>query len=154
MMHVFEKSLRIPASAERAFAWHEEPGTLAKLIPPGDPIRIVEHTGGIRDGARVVLRMGPIRWVAIHQGYVAGRQFQDRQQSGPFRSWLHTHSFESDGPDACVLRDHVDFELPLSPFSEIAMPLVRRKLEKTFAYRHRVTMDALGNGFADTLRTS
>lgn len=141
MRHVFEKTLRLPVSAARAFDWHEQPGTLQKLIPPGEPIRIVEHTGGIRNGARVVLKMGPIRWVAVHQGYVAGRQFQDKQASGPMRYWLHTHTF-ADTEGGCVLTDHVEFELPLSPLSEVVMPLVRRKLDSTFAYRHRVTLAA------------
>lgn len=146
MKHVFEKSVRIPASADRVFAWHEAPGALEKLIPPGDPVHVIEHTGGIRDGARVVLRMGygplALKWIAIHQGYAEGRQFQDRQQSGPFRFWLHTHTFDADGPNASVLHDHVEFELLFSPASEIAMPFVKRKLESAFAYRHKMTLDA------------
>ncbi len=143
MRQIFEKTLALPVSAEEAFAWHEAPGALQKLIPPGEPIRVVEHTGGIKNGARVVLQMGPVRWVAIHQGYQEGRQFQDLQQSGPMRYWLHTHTFEPAGPNASVLRDHVEFELPFSPLSNFALPLVRRKLEKTFAYRHQVTLEAL-----------
>lgn len=146
MKHVFEKSIRIPASAERVFAWHEAPGALEKLIPPGEPIRVLEHTGGISNGARVVLSMGypplAIRWVAIHEGYIAGRRFQDREQSGPFRFWLHTHTFTPDGAEASILRDHVEFELPLSPIADLALPLVTRKLEATFAYRHNVTLTA------------
>jgi len=144
--HIFERSLRVPASAETVFAWHEAPGALEKLIPPGDPVHVVEHTGGIQNGARVVLRMGygplAVRWIAIHEGYVRGLQFQDRQQSGPFAYWLHTHTFRAEGPNACVLHDHVEFELPFSPMLELAMPFVRRKLEATFAYRHRVTLEA------------
>lgn len=144
MRHVFEKTLLVPASAERVFAWHEEPGALEKLIPPGDPVRVVEHTGGIQDGARVVLQMGypplALRWVAVHEGYVPGRQFRDRQQSGPFAFWLHTHLFQSTGADSSTLTDHVEFELPFSPVSDLLLPLVLRKLEKTFAYRHSVTL--------------
>ena len=146
MKHVFEKSLRVPAAAKRVFAWHAAPGALGKLIPPGEPIRILEHSGGIENGARVVLRMGypplAFRWIAIHEGYVEGRQFQDRQLQGPFRFWLHTHSITAEGAHACTLLDHVEFELPLSPLSDIALPLVRRKLEATFQYRHEVTLRA------------
>ena len=141
MRHVFEKTLRLPVSAARVFAWHEEPGALQKLIPPGEPIRILEYTGGIRDGARVVLQMGPVKWVAVHQGYEFGRRFQDKQVSGPMRYWLHTHSF-ADDEGGSVLTDHVEFELYLSPLSEVVMPLVRRKLRNTFEYRHAVTLAA------------
>ncbi len=146
MRHIFERSVSLPASAERVFAWHEAPGALEKLIPPGDPVRVVEHTGGIADGARVVLRMGygplALRWVAIHQGYQRGVRFQDKQQSGPFQYWLHTHTFQPLGNNACVLHDHVEFELPFSPLSDVALPFIRRKLNATFDYRHRVTLAA------------
>jgi len=149
--HVFEKSVRLEASAERVFAWHEEPGALEKLIPPGEPIRVVEHTGGIRDGARVVLRMGygpfALRWVAVHEGYVQGREFRDREESGPFRYWLHTHSFLPEGKEQCVLKDHVEFELPFWVVGEMAEPLVRRKLENTFTHRHRVMLEVFGKFF-------
>ncbi len=146
MMRVFVKQSRIAASAERVFEWHEQPEALTKLIPPGTPARVVEHTGGIRDGARVVIEMGyrpfTIRWVALHQNYIAGRQFQDVQVSGPMKFWRHTHLFIADG-DGCILRDHVEFELPMPPLGEIAWPMVRSKLEKMFEYRHRVTAEAL-----------
>jgi ligand-binding SRPBCC domain-containing protein len=146
MKHVFEKTLLVPASAEQIFDWHEAPGALQKLIPPGDPVQVLEHTGGIKDGARVALRIGyppfALRWVAVHEGYIPGRQFRDRQQSGPFAFWLHTHSFEPAGGDSSTLRDHVEFELPFSPVSDLMLPLVLRKLEKTFAYRHAVMLSA------------
>lgn len=146
MRHVFERSLRIPASAQRVFAWHEAPGALEKLIPLGDPVYLVEHTGGISNGARVVLKMGfgplALRWVAIHQGYQRGVRFQDKQQSGPFHYWLHTHNFQSIGPGACVLHDHVEFELPFSLLADLALPIVLHKLNTTFDYRHRVTLAA------------
>jgi len=142
--HVFEKSVRLGASAECVFAWHEEPGALEKLIPPGEPIRVVEHTGGIRNGARVVLKIGPLTWVAVHEGYLEGREFRDREVSGPFRYWLHTHSFLAEGERACTLVDHVEFEFPFSPLADLVLPLVRGKLKKTFAYRHRVMLEVFG----------
>ncbi len=143
MRHVFEKKSRILAPASVLFAWHELPGTLEKLIPPGDPVHVVEHTGGIRDGARVVIRMGykpfTLRWIARHQNYQAGRQFQDVQEQGPFAFWQHTHLTLPDGPASSILHDHVEYQLPLSPLSEIVYFLVRRKLARTFAYRHEIT---------------
>jgi len=142
---VFEYRTRIPAPAERVFAWHERPEALRKLIPPGDPVEVVEHTGGIRDGARVVLAMGygpfRLRWVARHKNYVAERQFTDFQEEGPFKFWEHTHVIEPDGPDACFLLDHVEYELPFGAVGRVlGGGFVKRKLEKTFAYRHGVAL--------------
>src|ERR1019366_9192901 len=92
------------------------------LIPPGDPVRVLEAEGGIRDGGRVVRQVGvfPFRmkWVALHRDYIAGRQFRDEQVQGPFRRWVHTHSVIEDGPDSCWLVDHVEYELPLGTLAD------------------------------------
>jgi hypothetical protein len=51
--------------------------------------------GGIRDGARVSLRVGPplvfFRWSLEHVDYQYGWSFMDRQVRGPFYSWTHVH---------------------------------------------------------------
>lgn len=144
MRHVFEKQSRIAASAAQVFAWHERPDALQKLIPPGQPVKIVEHTGGIGNGARVELKMGfwpiQLKWVARHGNFKAGRSFEDVQEIGPFASWKHTHTVSPEGDHACVLKDHVEYELPFGNVGELAAGFVRKKLEATFAYRHRVTI--------------
>jgi ligand-binding SRPBCC domain-containing protein len=143
---IFEKRTRIPAPARQVFAWHEGPDALRSLIPPRDPVRVVRQSGGVRDGAEVVLALGfgplSIYWVACHKNYLAGRQFTDVQKKGPFHFWEHTHTILPDGPDACILIDHVEYELPFGFLGRFALPLVRRKLKEMFAWRHQVTFEA------------
>jgi len=143
---IYEKRTRIPAPARTVFAWHESPDALRSLIPPRDPVKVVRQTGGVRDGAVVVLRIGywpfTIRWVALHQNYIPGKQFTDIQQKGPFRSWEHTHTILPDGAQACILIDHVEYELPFGILGRLLLPLVRRKLKAMFSWRHQVTYDA------------
>jgi len=63
---VIERSVMLPVGAEEAFAWHERPGALERLIPPWERIEVLERSDGITDGDRVVVRIheGPIalRW--------------------------------------------------------------------------------------------
>ena len=111
-------------------------------------MKVVSSTGGIRDGARVVLAMGywplQMHWVAVHKNYVPGVLFTDVQERGPFKFWEHTHSVLPDGPDACFLLDHVEYELPFGVIGHLlGAPLVRRKLERMFEWRHDVTLQAL-----------
>jgi ligand-binding SRPBCC domain-containing protein len=139
---------RIQASAEELFRWHAEPGALERLAPPWEPIEVEERSPGIRDGDRGAMRvpLGPfrIRWVFEHCDYIEGRQFRDIQLSGPFRRWEHTHLFTPDGPEACILEDRIDYELPLGAVGNfLGGWLVRRKLLRVFAYRHRVTAEAM-----------
>jgi hypothetical protein len=133
---------RIDASAAEVFAWHARPGALERLTPPWDRVEVVERTGGIQDGDRVVLRVGPRPfrrlWVAEHADYQEGRSFRDIQVEGPFRRWEHTHTVVPDGVGACFLIDQIVFEPPLGAVSgPLAGPVVERLLRRSFAYRHR-----------------
>jgi ligand-binding SRPBCC domain-containing protein len=136
----FSRRTRLLAPAAVVFDWHATPGALERLTPPWERVEVLEHTGGIRDGVRVVLavHVGPFRfrWILEHRDYHEGHSFRDVQVSGPFRSWEHTHLVEPDGPAACYLEDRIRYAVPCG---SLAAPFVRRRLERTFAYRHRIT---------------
>jgi ligand-binding SRPBCC domain-containing protein len=140
----FIRRSRIEAPAAEVYAWHALPGALERLTPPGERVIVIEKTGGIERGARVVLQFGrwPFRrrWVAEHQDFEEGKYFSDVQVSGPFAHWKHTHTFEPDGPSACFLEDRVEYALPFGFLGRwVAGWYVRRKLAKLFEYRHEVT---------------
>lgn len=141
---IFRRRVRLPASAEQAFAWHARPGAFERLAPPWEQVRLVSADGGLQPGARVelALRQGPLtlRWVAVHGELRPGRLFTDRQESGPFALWEHAHRFEPDGA-GCWLEDEVRWRLPLAPLSTaLAGATVRRRLEAMFRYRHDTTL--------------
>jgi hypothetical protein len=145
-METFIHRTRIEAPADGVFRWHARPGAFERLNPPWEPVKIVACHGGVENGAVVVLRMGlgPLSqyWVAEHRDYQEGRQFRDVQVSGPFAHWVHTHRFEPDGPSACYLEDHIEYALPLGLIGQLGGGAwVRRKLERMFTYRHRITSD-------------
>jgi hypothetical protein len=141
---IFIRRSRIEAPAQVVYAWHALPDALERLTPTGEHVKVIERTGGIERGARVVMQFGrwPFRrlWVAEHQDFEVGRYFSDIQVSGPFAYWKHTHMFEPDGPDACVLEDRVEYALPFGFVGRwVAGAFVRIKIAKLFEYRHEVT---------------
>lgn len=144
---VFRNESRVAVPAGRAFAWHARAGAFERLTPPWERVRLLSHEG-IRDGDRAVLelRKGPFRrrWVAVHEGYEEGRQFADRQESGPFAHWHHVHRFEPDGEDACTVVDEIEYRLPAGPLgAALGGPLARRTLERMLDFRHRRLADDL-----------
>jgi uncharacterized protein (TIGR01777 family) len=147
--HVFRRQSRLGATAEEVFRWHARPGALERLNPPWDPAEVIFRAGGIEDeGSRVVLRVGPLRqrWVAEHHGCRPGREFRDRQVSGPFALWRHTHRMEPDGESASILEDEIEYALPGGVIGDVlGSGFVRSTLERVFAYRHRVTTDDLAD---------
>jgi ligand-binding SRPBCC domain-containing protein len=141
---IFIRRSRINAPAAAVYAWHALPDALELLTPLGERVKIVEKTGGIERGARVVIQFGRwpfrCRWIAEHQNNEVGRYFSDVQVSGPFAYWKHTHTFEPDGPSACILEDHVEYALPFGALGRwLGSWYVRRRLKKLFEYRHEVT---------------
>lgn len=123
------------------FAWHERPGALERLTPPWGDVVVEHKEGGIRDGARVVLRIkqGPasFRWDLRHRDYEKNRQFRDEQVSGPLKSWVHTHRFSSDGAGGCIVEDEIDLEPPLGPAGAALAPgFIETELKRLFEFRH------------------
>lgn len=147
-MQEFRKVVQVPVSVEALFAWHERDGAFERLSPPWDRPKVLEQTGGIRDGARVVLQVhaGPVptTWRLEHQDYIANRQFRDVMREGPFAAWEHTHGFAAIDAASSTLDDHIRFALPLGPLGQaVAGGFTQRTLARVFAYRHAVMLGDL-----------
>ena len=144
---VVERSTTLPVSAEAAFAWHERPGAFERMVPPWERVSVIEQSGGLTDGARLVLRVMqgpvPLRWVARHRDTLAGRRFVDEQVEGPFSRWVHFHRFDPEGPASSRMTDRIEYTPPLGPAGLLAEPLIRHRLERMLAYRHTLLRDDL-----------
>ncbi|MGE9290488.1 MAG: SRPBCC family protein, partial [Puniceicoccales bacterium] len=64
-------------------------------------------------------------------------RFIDEQLRGPYRKWVHTHTFR-DCAGGTQMTDHVSYELPLGLVGALAHPLIRRNLRKIFTHRNHV----------------
>ena len=75
------------------------------------------------------------------------KQFCDTQVRGPFHFWHHCHKVSAvarnDGTPGTLLRDEVEFELPLDPLSRLALPLVRSRMAAMFRFRQERTSELL-----------
>lgn len=142
-MPTFVRSLIVHAPVEEVFAFHEREDALPRLSPPFPPMRVVSREGGIRPGARVDLRIGPIRWLALHTVYEPHRLFVDEQIEGPFASWVHRHEFERVDATTTRLTDRVTFTLPGGPkVNALLGRIVALSLVPMFRFRHAATRAA------------
>ncbi len=139
----------MPASAEEVFAWHARPAAFSRLQPPWENVDIRDVSGPFADGQRVSIRtqmLGPIgkTWVAEVYDVQSGRGFRDRQISGPFAEWEHSHRFEPIGDSGSILEDRIAYRLPLGLAGRLlGGGMVRDRLAGMFAYRHAVTASDL-----------
>lgn len=154
-----EASHRIPFPQAEVVAWHERPGALIRLTPPGLATPDDPAAGGLESGRVVGARLGPPslpallrpHWILRHReqeagfadGGAIGDRFVDQQVRGPWRTWRHEHRFlEGPGPAAGTLvQDLLDIELPghLRRLEPAAASQIRRVL----AFRDRQLHDDL-----------
>jgi ligand-binding SRPBCC domain-containing protein len=143
-MPVFEQAVTLPVSATRAFAYLCHPQAFNRLNPPWEKVDIIHKTGGVEDGAtqdmRVQLAPGIwTRWLARHQDYIPGVQFADKQVTGPFARWLHTHRVQAVDVSNSLQTDHIDYALPFDWLTgPVGYWVVKQKLARMFAYRHQL----------------
>jgi len=140
----FVKESVLPASVAEVFAFHERSDAFALLLPPWELAEILTPPSGLEVGTRVEVsvKIGPLlsSIVVEHVVYEKNARFEDVMRKGPFSRWHHRHLFLAH-VEGCLLRDVIDYSLPLGLFGRLADPLlVRPRLRRLFDYRHGVTL--------------
>jgi ligand-binding SRPBCC domain-containing protein len=129
-----------PAPLAEVFRLFEDPRNLAKITPPWLNFQVIDPDRiRMRAGAEInyVIRwLGlPVKWKTIIRRYDPPRIFVDEQARGPYRLWHHEHTFEETAAGV-VIRDRVDYRLPLGPLGRVAHAvIVKRQLLEIFRYR-------------------
>ena len=73
----------------------------------------------------------PFRWKTLIESWSPDDSFVDVQLEGPYLLWRHTHSFEETSRDCTLVRDHVEYRLPLGAAGRLANGLfVAKVLER------------------------
>jgi ligand-binding SRPBCC domain-containing protein len=142
-VHVLERTQLIPRPRGEVFAFFEDARNLERITPPALRFRILTPEPiVIREGALIDYRLSlwgvPFRWRTRIELHEPGVRFVDLQLRGPYRLWRHLHVFE-DAPGGTLMRDRVEYELPLGPLGALAhLLLVRRQLAAIFDHRREV----------------
>lgn len=154
-MPTFKSETHVRAPFEDVWTFHSTLDGL-KAITPGFVNLRVESVCGpdgepapdqLEAGTEVELSVRPFGigprqgWTTCiierkHEGDAA--IFRDEMRGGPFDRWVHTHSFFADDGGTLV-RDHVEYELPLGELGRLAGPFAFVGFEPMFRYRHRET---------------
>jgi ligand-binding SRPBCC domain-containing protein len=138
----------VPKPQDQVFDFFSNPRNLQALTPDWINFRILEAPTELKQGSliRYVLRWGiiPIRWKTEITEWNPPHRFVDDQISGPYVLWRHEHQFSALG-EGTMVRDHVEYALPLWPASiPVHRLIVRKDLERIFDYRAQRLMELLG----------
>ncbi|MHC4941360.1 MAG: SRPBCC family protein [Planctomycetota bacterium] len=124
----------LPRPIEEVFAFFADADNLNQLTPPWLRFRILSPLPiTMQKGARIEYRLrihgAPVYWRTEISEWKPPHLFVDWQVRGPYRSWVHTHRFETVEGGTRVT-DEVRYRVPGGPF--VHGLLVRRDLLRIF----------------------
>lgn len=136
----YEKITEVNENQSTVFEWFEHRGSFRRLMPPWEVAEEVRADDSLENGSKRIFRFpfGPIKmtWVAEHLGYEPPSKFEDVMVKGPFKSWHHKHFFESVGNKKCIVRDYVEYKIPMGlPGRLVAGRSIRKRLDRMFKAR-------------------
>lgn len=138
--------LWLPVPRDKVFPFFADAANLETITPPWLRFRILTpppiemHEGTLID-YRLRIHGVPIRWRTRISVWEPPRRFVDEQLRGPYRQWIHEHTFEpKDG--GTLVRDHVRYAVPADWL--LHRWLVRPDIERIFAYRSEVLRRLFG----------
>lgn len=136
----------LPRPIDEVFAFFGDARNLDALTPPWLHFRILTPPDRrMERGAlieyRLRWRLVPLFWRTEISAWEPPSRFIDRQIKGPYRRWVHEHTFEAkDG--GTLVRDRVDYAVP----GWVLEPLLYRlvvgpDVGRIFDYRRRKLLE-------------
>jgi len=147
----FQSELWLPLPPAELFEFFGDAGNLDALTPPWLHFHIVTPPPiKMKAGALIDYRLRvhglPLRWRTRINVWQPPHHFVDEQIRGPYRQWIHEHTFEArDG--GTLARDHVRYAVPFDLL--VHRWLVRPDIERIFQFRS----EALGKRFSKSQPT-
>ncbi len=142
VVHTLERHQTVHTDIETCWKFFSDPSNLAKITPSHLGFHIMSDLPPeIYEGLMIEYRVKPLLGIPLiwltEISYVRRLEyFCDEQRVGPYSVWHHQHFFEPLDDNKVQMRDLVHYQLPLSPFSEVAHPLVvAPQLQEIFDYR-------------------
>jgi len=134
----------VAAPVDEVFAFFDDPGNLARLMPPPVAIRLVRiEPAPPRPGSILEFRygLGPFQrsWTVRLVDRVPGEGFVDETISGPMKRFNHSHAFAParGRRGGTWIEDRIDFHVgPDGTLGVILDALAGVVMRLTFVWRH------------------
>lgn len=138
-VHEFKTEIWLPAEIEKVFEFFSDAANLDALTPEWLHFTIVsrmpmEMRAGALIDYKLRVRGLPVRWRTRINIWNPPHRFVDEQIRGPYRQWIHEHTFERrDG--GTVVRDNVNYAVPFGAL--VHRWLIRPDVERIFRFRQQ-----------------
>lgn len=135
----------VPIPQAEAFAFFADARNLESITPPWLRFRIVTPAPiKMREGALIDYRLKisgfPLKWRTEITAWEPPLRFVDTQVRGPYRQWVHEHTF-SPVADGTRVEDRVTYRVPGGWLTNTLY--VKRALRRIFQYRRDRLLELL-----------
>jgi len=114
----FQHRFRVRAPLATVADFHNQADSMAAITPPFIPTQMLQTPPRLEEGDVMAFRMWfgpvPVRWQAVIS-QVSPTGFSDEQLEGPFRHWIHRHTFVSVDEQTTEVVDKVEATLKRHP---------------------------------------
>lgn len=139
--------LKVARPRPEVFAFFADAANLEAITPPWLRFRILTPQPiDMRPGALIEYRLSlhglPVRWKTAITAWEPPVRFVDEQLRGPYRLWVHEHTFEETADGGTIVNDRVRYRVP---FGRLANWLVvERDVRTIFTYRTESLLRTFG----------
>jgi ligand-binding SRPBCC domain-containing protein len=138
-----EAELWLPRPRDEVFRFFADAFNLEALTPPWLKFEVltprpIEMRVGLRIDYRLRLRGLPLRWQSEITAWEPPVRFVDEQRRGPYRAWIHEHTFEEED-GGTLARDVVRYDVIGGRL--VNRFFVRRDVEKIFGFRQEKLLE-------------
>jgi ligand-binding SRPBCC domain-containing protein len=136
-MFIYQTELWLPRPVESVFPFFADARNLERITPPWLSFQVLTPDPiEMREGTLIDYKLRvhgiPLRWRTRINSWEPMRRFIDEQLRGPYRRWVHEHTFEPrDG--GTLTRDVVHYDVLGGKL--VHELFVRRDVDRIFAYR-------------------
>ena len=146
--HILKRELTIDLPRDEVFDFFSKAENLERITPPELNFHITTPSPiEMREGALIEYRISlhgiPLKWRTLISKWDPPNEFVDEQLSGPYKQWIHRHTFTELGPTRTLIGDEVRYRLPLEPLGDLAHFIVVRQLDGIFNHRSKVVTELL-----------
>ena len=144
--HILNRELTIDLPRSEVFDFFSKAENLEKITPPDLGFHIITPRPiDMREGALIEYRISlsgiPMGWKTLISKWDPPNEFIDEQLTGPYKQWIHRHTFIESGPSTTLIQDEVRYRLPLEPLGDFAHFFIERQLKHIFDFREKTVSE-------------
>ncbi len=137
-----EREIYIPSNIDEVWDFFSSPKNLQRITPPEMKFKILSNNlpECISDKLLIEYSVVPllsikVNWTTVIHNVDKPFFFVDEQLKGPYRKWIHKHSFHKTD-NGTIMKDEVEYAIPFEPIGSLLLKkTIQKKLKHIFDYR-------------------